>query len=64
MQLRALKLLFDRSPQYKDGPQAVKLVMAGSVRGGADEARVEKLKALAKELGVQVSGLILPRSCR
>ena len=52
-QVEALAVLFDKRPELKD--QGVRLVMMGGARHPADEARVESLKALAKERGVEVS---------
>jgi alpha-1,2-mannosyltransferase len=56
-QLRALKLFFDKHPERQSGDlsQRVELIMAGSVRGKEDEARVEILRNLAKELKIEVS---------
>lgn len=51
-QLHALKLLLDQAPQFRT-TEPVKLVMAGSVRNAADEARVEGLRELARTLGVE-----------
>lgn len=55
-QLHALAELFKAHPEYRsDSASRVDLVMMGSVRGEADEQRLEGLKKLAQELGVQVS---------
>ena len=54
MQLRALKLFLDSNERFKSGKDKLQLVMAGSVRNEDDERRVESLRRLAVELGVQV----------
>lgn len=57
VQLQALRLLLDDEPKYCAGADRVQLILAGSVRNEGDEARVQKLRELAKELGVEVSYL-------
>ncbi|KAF5393470.1 hypothetical protein D9757_000670 [Collybiopsis confluens] len=53
MQIRALhKLLLDH-PQYGDSEHPLKLVMIGGCRNLEDEARVNGLRSLAKDLGVE-----------
>ncbi|BGP01817.1 Mannosyltransferase [Rhodotorula toruloides ATCC 204091] len=52
-QLRALASLFSSSTLSPTLKERVKLVCAGSVRNEADAKRVEALRALASELGVQ-----------
>lgn len=42
-------------PEYRDGPEAVTLVLLGSVRDEGDKARVESLQLLAAELNIHVS---------
>lgn len=77
-QLRALAILFERYPQWRDvqvgsgnregtkgqtgidkagsGPsKGVKLVLMGSCRDEADERRIDGLRRLAKDLGIEVS---------
>lgn len=56
-QLHALRLFFDQNPTFETGPRAIKLIMAGSVRGVEDEARVEKLRELAETLKLSVRSL-------
>lgn len=51
-QLRVLKALYDLQPQLFSGHGAVKLVMMGSSRNEADEARIEMLRGLAKQLRI------------
>ncbi|KAL9937182.1 hypothetical protein V8E36_003591 [Tilletia maclaganii] len=63
-QLRLLRALFDLDPAYRTGgtlassgttvPQ-VRLILMGSCRNAGDEARIESLKELARELGIQDS---------
>ncbi|KAK0544817.1 asparagine-linked glycosylation protein [Tilletia horrida] len=66
-QIRLLRALFDLEPAYRTGgnltaPSSssksapkVRLMMMGSCRNQGDEARIEGLKALAKDLGVEDS---------
>lgn len=77
-QLRALAILFERYPQWRDvqvdsgdkkgtkvqtgidkagpGPsKGVKLVLMGSCRDEADERRIDGLRRLAVDLGIEVS---------
>lgn len=53
-QVEALAILFEKKPEWKQ--KGVRLVMMGGARHPADEARVESLKALARERGIEVSG--------
>lgn len=62
LQLRSLAALFAARPDLREGSGRVSLVMAGSVRDAADQARLDGLRALAAELSVQVSSA--PRSQR
>ena len=50
MQIRAAEALLREHPEQKD----VRFVLIGGVRNDGDAARVEELKALAKELDVSV----------
>ncbi|KAJ9099797.1 hypothetical protein QFC21_003796 [Naganishia friedmannii] len=50
-QIRALALLFDRWPEWRE--RGVRLVLMGSSRNREDDERVSGLRALAVELGVQ-----------
>ncbi|KAF8574226.1 glycosyltransferase family 4 protein [Ramaria rubella] len=52
-QLYSLAELFKTYTQHRSESDQVKLVLMGSSRNAGDAARVEKLKALAEELGVQ-----------
>lgn len=73
-QLRALAILFERYPQWRDvqvdssqkkgaktglekagSGKGVKLVLMGSCRDEADERRIDGLRRLAKDLGIEVS---------
>ena len=54
-QVHALAKLFESHPEYKSGEAQIKLIMAGGVRDETDEARVEGLRTLARDLGVEVS---------
>jgi alpha-1,2-mannosyltransferase len=83
-QLRALAILFERYPQWRDvqvdsgekkgaktglekagSGKGVKLVLMGSCRDDADERRIDGLRKLAADLGIEVSSeyrmAILPR---
>ncbi|WWC59281.1 uncharacterized protein I303_101832 [Kwoniella dejecticola CBS 10117] len=51
-QLYALSALFERYPQYRNGPQSVKLVMMGGSRDAGDEARLYSLRKLAQKLDI------------
>lgn len=53
-QLRALRSLLQAHPEYRIGPDAVTLVLLGSVRNKEDMDRVEALKELAFELNIHV----------
>ncbi|KAM0790159.1 hypothetical protein ACM66B_005478 [Microbotryomycetes sp. NB124-2] len=53
VQLKAFKKLLDEEPRYREGPDKVNLILAGSVRNDQDEARVAKLRALAKEFSIE-----------
>jgi alpha-1,2-mannosyltransferase len=53
-QLRAFAELLEAHPQYQSGANSAKLVLIGGCRNEEDEARVDALKKLAKELDVQV----------
>ncbi len=55
-QLHALSHLFKSHPEYsQSGKKAVKMVLMGGVRDEGDENRVEGLRALAKNLNIDVS---------
>lgn len=58
VQLEAFKLFLDKCPQYKNGKDDIKLVLAGSVRNEGDEQRVEDLRSLARKLDIQVTLLL------
>ncbi|KAK4046703.1 asparagine-linked glycosylation protein [Microbotryomycetes sp. JL201] len=53
VQLKAFRKLLEGAPQYRHGAVRVELVLAGSVRNEEDEARVTKLRALAKDLSIE-----------
>ncbi|KAJ7723442.1 mannosyltransferase, partial [Mycena maculata] len=50
-QVRALHALLNTHPEYK--AEGIQLVLIGGCRNAGDEARVEELRRLAKELGVE-----------
>lgn len=54
-QLQALALLMNEHPEYRSGPARVSLTLMGGARHPADEARVESLRSLSRDLGVDVS---------
>ena len=54
-QLYSLAKLFESHPEYRDGKGRVVLTLAGGARHPKDEARVDGLRALARELGIEVS---------
>lgn len=59
-QIRAVAELFEKAPKWRE--EGVRLVLMGSCRDAADEERIEGLRRLAKELGVEVSsGIALDR---
>ena len=54
-QLRSLYQLLETHSEYKRaGTGQIKLVLVGGSRNAGDAARVEGLRTLAKELGVEV----------
>ncbi|KAF9516363.1 glycosyltransferase family 4 protein [Hydnum rufescens UP504] len=53
IQLWALHSLFSSHPEYRSGDTRVKLILIGTVRNADDAARVNALRALAKELDIQ-----------
>ena len=54
-QLHAFHQLLERFPEYrKGGPAPAELVLVGGSRNAADAERVDNLRALAKELGIEV----------
>ena len=54
-QLHAFSQLLSSHPEYgKPGDAHVQLVLVGGSRNEEDAARVEGLRALAKELGIEV----------
>ncbi|KIJ54528.1 glycosyltransferase family 4 protein [Sphaerobolus stellatus SS14] len=52
-QLHSLAELFKLYPEYRQGKGRVQLFLMGSSRNADDTARVDKLKALAKELRIE-----------
>jgi alpha-1,2-mannosyltransferase len=55
-QLRAFHLLLQSKPEYKSiGDSGVRLVMIGGSRNQGDANRVQELRQLTKELGLEVS---------
>lgn len=65
-QLRAFHRVLADHPEYaKPGPLQVRLVMMGGSRNAEDAARIDALRELARELGIEVRTLPLyPRICR
>lgn len=63
-QLRALGILFSDHPEWRE--KGVRLVLMGSCRDKVDEAKVESLTRLARELHIEVSLLDMPKTlmCR
>ena len=54
-QLHAFHQLLERFPEHKKGGSSpAELVLVGGSRNAADAARVDNLRALAKELGIEV----------
>jgi alpha-1,2-mannosyltransferase len=54
-QLHSIHELFKIHPEYTAaGGSQIKLVLVGGSRNAEDAARVEGLRALAKELGIEV----------
>lgn len=51
-QLDSLAELFRVHPEYRSGAKEVTLVLMGSSRNADDAARIEKLRALAAEMGI------------
>jgi alpha-1,2-mannosyltransferase len=54
-QLHAFAKLYEGHPEYRSGEKKITLTMMGGARDAADQARLEGLKALAYELGIEVS---------
>ncbi|KAF5367020.1 hypothetical protein D9758_003860 [Tetrapyrgos nigripes] len=52
-QLGAFAKLLKAHPQYRTGKDSVKLVLIGGCRNAEDEARVDALKRLVGELGIE-----------
>lgn len=50
--MKALSELFKSHPEYRG---SVRLVMVGGCRNDEDSARVDTLRVLAEDLGIQVS---------
>ncbi|KAJ7201669.1 mannosyltransferase [Mycena pura] len=53
MQVRALHALLQEHPEYAKEGEAIQLVLIGGCRNPQDEGRVEDLRKLARELGVE-----------
>ncbi|KAG8907726.1 asparagine-linked glycosylation protein [Tulasnella sp. 403] len=58
VQIRAFHSLLTQHPNLRNGSDAVRLVLLGGCRTEEDEKRVEILKRLTEELGLEASGLI------
>lgn len=54
-QLYALHQLLQKYPEHFEGAKKVELVLIGGSRNAEDAARVESLRALAKELKIEVT---------
>ena len=63
-QLHAIARLFTKHPEYRSGSSRVTLTMMGGARHPADEQRVESLRSLSRELGVQASPIVKSHSFR
>ena len=59
-QLRAYSRLLAEHPEYAGGTRETKLVLVGSSRNDEDAQRILQLKALAADLGIQVSSHVPP----
>lgn len=53
LQLEALQMLFQRHPELKTNIDPVHLLLIGSCRNDADQGRLDELRDLAKQLGLQ-----------
>ena len=47
--------LYDNHPEYRTGSEKITLTMMGGSRDAGDETRLEGLRTLAKNLGIDVS---------
>lgn len=56
-QLLSLSSFLELYPEYRDPP--VKLVLIGGSRNDEDAARVDGLRLLAKDLGIEVRDIFL-----
>lgn len=52
-QIRAMATLLKQHPEYREGEKRVTLTLMGGARHTADRARVEGLRKLASDLGIQ-----------
>jgi alpha-1,2-mannosyltransferase len=63
-QLQSFFQLLKSHPEYQSpSSTSVMLVLVGGSRNAGDAARVESLRALSKELGIDVSDFVHQRSC-
>lgn len=54
--MHSFQKLLERYPEYRGrGASGAKLVLVGGSRNAGDAARVDGLRALAKDLGIEVS---------
>jgi alpha-1,2-mannosyltransferase len=54
LQIEILADLFKKYPEYRNGPESVKLIFLGSVRNDQDEKRVADIQAHIDRLGLKV----------
>jgi hypothetical protein len=54
--VRALHELLKEHPKYAE--EGIQLVLIGSCRNAGDEGRVEELRKLARDLGVEVGHVL------
>ena len=55
LQIEILSSLYQKYPQYKSGPDAIKLVLIGSVRNGEDQKLVDDVEESITKFGLKVS---------
>lgn len=63
-QLRSFCQLLQIHPKYATGPNSVKLVLVGGSRNAADAARVDDLRELARQLGIEVRRTFLTQQAQ
>lgn len=53
-QLRSFAKLLEIHPKYASGPDSIRLVLIGGSRNAGDAARVDALRELSRQLGIEV----------